>query len=460
MLIRSHHHQIRLQQLADGLLGALSVTLAYAFRVKFPWLNLPELENFSDYIWLLMLSGLLSPVLLSQQGFYEPSRLVSRVATIFQIMRGCAYTVLALVLFLFIVRVQYARSVIILGGTFASFLIYGRHELTQAFVARRSNTKAQTHKRVLWIGRDSAIKGLRQNLSASESELINTVAEIDPENTTGDIPALLHQHAVNTVILHLDGMSPETVNAAVQACDSEGVEMVIHPGVQLSSPFRLSMDQLGGDPVMYYQAQSARPVDLFLKQFIDYIGGVILSVLLSPLFLLSAILVRFTSRGPVIFTQQRAGLNGQSFVMYKFRTMHANAEAEQAELADQNEMRGPVFKIASDPRITPIGRFLRRHSLDELPQLWNVLRGEMSLVGPRPLPLDEVKRFTENTQRRRLSIKPGLTCLWQIRGRNEISSFEDWVRLDLEYIDQWSLWLDIKILFATVPVALFGRGGR
>jgi lipopolysaccharide/colanic/teichoic acid biosynthesis glycosyltransferase len=123
-------------------------------------------------------------------------------------------------------------------------------------------------------------------------------------------------------------------------------------------------------------------------------------------------------------------------------------------------MSGPVFKMRDDPRTTAVGRFLRRHSLDELPQLWNVLRGEMSLVGPRPLPMEEVSRFADPSQRRRLSVKPGLTCLWQIRGRNDISSFEEWVRLDLEYIDQWSLWLDLKILFATVPVALFGRGGR
>ncbi|MCF7686657.1 MAG: sugar transferase [Cephaloticoccus sp.] len=460
MLIRSQHHQIRLQQLADGLLGALSVALAYAFRARFPWLNLPELENFADYLWLLLLAGLLSPVLLTQQGFYEPSRLVSRVATIFKIMRGCAYTVLGLVLFLFIVRVQYARSVIILGGTFASFLIYGRHELTQALVTRSANALAQMQKRVLWVGRIPAIQTLRTNLTPAESELINTVAVIDPASDPNNIPALLHQHAVNTVILHLDGLGPATVSRVVSACDHEGVEMLIHPGVQLSSPFRLSMDQLGGDPVMYYRAQSARPLDLALKQVLDYIGAIILIVLTSPLFLLCVILVRFTSAGPVIFRQKRAGLNGKPFVMYKFRTMHEGAEAAQPALAARNEMSGPVFKIATDPRITPVGRFLRRHSLDELPQLWHVLRGEMSLVGPRPLPLEEVSRFTENTQRRRLSIKPGLTCLWQIRGRNDISSFEDWVRLDLEYIDQWSLWLDIKILFATVPVALFGRGGR
>jgi lipopolysaccharide/colanic/teichoic acid biosynthesis glycosyltransferase len=140
--------------------------------------------------------------------------------------------------------------------------------------------------------------------------------------------------------------------------------------------------------------------------------------------------------------------------------MTVDAERRRAELATRNEMTGPVFKVRADPRVTRLGRILRRHSLDELPQLLNVLRGEMSLVGPRPLPVEEVARFDDDAHRRRLSVRPGLTCLWQISGRNDIADFEDWVRLDLEYIDQWSLWLDLKILVATVPVMLLGRGGR
>jgi lipopolysaccharide/colanic/teichoic acid biosynthesis glycosyltransferase len=147
-------------------------------------------------------------------------------------------------------------------------------------------------------------------------------------------------------------------------------------------------------------------------------------------------------------------------MLYKFRTMVTNAEQLKAELAAMNEMSGPVFKVTRDPRITPIGKWLRKYSLDEFPQLFNVLRGEMSLVGPRPLPVDEVKRFHDMAHRRRLSVKPGLTCLWQISGRNNVSNFSDWVRLDLEYIDNWSLWLDIGILFRTIPVVLLGTGAK
>ncbi|MCB1103325.1 MAG: sugar transferase [Opitutaceae bacterium] len=458
MLNRSHQQRIVFQQVADGLLAALAVSLAYGLRSWFPWLDLPDLENFGDYLWLMLLCGLLAPITLAQQQFYEPATLGSRIATIFKIMRGCAYMVLGLILFLFIVRVQYARSVIILSGTFASFLIYGRHELFQAFSGQAAYSALR--KRALWLGKPSVIAKMNDALSASDRELFETVAAADPTDPAADLPALLHDRSINTVIVLTEDLPAAAIQQAIEACDREGVEILIPANIRVSSPSRLAVDQLGGLPAVYYRAQSARPIDLALKQAVDYIGAVLLLVLFSPLFVLCALLVRVSSRGPVIFKHHRAGLNGRPFVMYKFRTMQIDAERRRAELAHANEMSGPAFKMRRDPRITGVGRFLRRHSLDELPQLWNVLRGEMSLVGPRPLPLFEIEQIAENAQRRRLSVKPGLTCLWQIRGRNDISNFEDWVRLDLEYIDEWSLWLDLKILFATIPVALFGRGGR
>jgi exopolysaccharide biosynthesis polyprenyl glycosylphosphotransferase len=196
------------------------------------------------------------------------------------------------------------------------------------------------------------------------------------------------------------------------------------------------------------------------KQIIDFVGGFVMLVLLSWLLAIVALLIKLTSPGPVLFRQQRSGLNGRPFTIYKFRTMVTDAEQRKAELAAMNEMTGPVFKMTLDPRVTPIGRILRKFSLDEFPQLFNVARGEMSLVGPRPLPVDEVKRFNDLAHRRRLSVKPGLTCLWQISGRNTVKDFKDWVRLDLEYIDNWSLWLDLKILWRTVPIVLTGAGAK
>jgi lipopolysaccharide/colanic/teichoic acid biosynthesis glycosyltransferase len=178
--------------------------------------------------------------------------------------------------------------------------------------------------------------------------------------------------------------------------------------------------------------------------------------------LLIALVIKVTSPGPVIFKQARSGRHGKPFTMLKFRTMKIGAEQmlDEVKAMAGNEMSGPVFKLENDPRIIPAGKFLRKFSLDELPQLFNVLMGDMSIVGPRPLPTYEVEEFTDLAHRRRLSVKPGLTCLWQVRGRNAITEFDDWVKLDLEYIDNWSLALDLSILLRTIPVVLTGRGAR
>ena len=195
-----------------------------------------------------------------------------------------------------------------------------------------------------------------------------------------------------------------------------------------------------------------------MKHAFDWIVSLVLLVALAPVFLLIALAILITMGRPVFFTQPRAGLYGRQFRMIKFRTMVEDAEAKQAELAGQNEMTGPVFKVSADPRITRIGRFLRRMSFDELPQLVNVFLGQMSLVGPRPLPIKE-QQMIRGWHRRRLSMKPGITGIWQVSGRNNID-FEDWMKLDYRYVDDWSLRLDLLILVKTVPVVLLGKGAR
>ncbi len=194
-----------------------------------------------------------------------------------------------------------------------------------------------------------------------------------------------------------------------------------------------------------------------LKRLLDISVSLLTLILLAPLFLVITILIKLDSPGSALFVQQRIGLNKRRFGMYKFRTMIADAEKKQSELESQNEVSGPVFKISNDPRITRIGKILRSTSIDELPQLINVLMGNMALVGPRPLPIRDYQGFEEDWYRRRFSVKPGITCLWQIEGRSDIS-FDEWMQLDMRYIDQWSLWLDIKILFKTIPAVLRGSG--
>jgi lipopolysaccharide/colanic/teichoic acid biosynthesis glycosyltransferase len=199
---------------------------------------------------------------------------------------------------------------------------------------------------------------------------------------------------------------------------------------------------------------------MMAKGFLDRLGALVILLCSWPLWIFAAIGIKLKSPGPVFFKQPRGGKNGRPFVMYKFRTMGTDAEVKKKALESENEMTGPVFKVENDPRIFKFGSFLRKWSIDELPQLINVLLGHMSLVGPRPLPTDEVERIEHSSQRRRLSMKPGLTCLWQISGRNQITNFEEWVELDLKYIDNWSLWLDFKILVLTLPAVLFQRGAK
>ena len=196
---------------------------------------------------------------------------------------------------------------------------------------------------------------------------------------------------------------------------------------------------------------------LLLKRVLDVASSLLLLIILSPLLLIVAALIKLTSPGKVFFAQKRVGLNKRQFTMFKFRTMVPAAESIQEKLAHLNEMTGPVFKIKNDPRVTPLGRVLRRTSIDELPQLFNVLKGDMSLVGPRAMSVRDYQFFSEDWQRRRFSVPPGITCLWQIQGRNSLP-FEQWMVLDMQYIDGWSLWLDLKILALTIPAVLKGSG--
>lgn len=234
-----------------------------------------------------------------------------------------------------------------------------------------------------------------------------------------------------------------------------GVTIHVVPGnIGVSSV--LEVARLNGFPTIVYRATPYRYTAMALKRGGDFVGALLLTLVTLPIMLAAALAVGLDSRGPVLFKQVRSGRSGRRFMLYKFRTMTCDAEKKKASLWNRNEMSGPVFKIKDDPRITAIGKFLRKYSIDELPQLFNVIAGDMSLVGPRPPLPSEVMGY-EPWQRRKLSVRPGLTCLWQVNGRNAID-FNDWMRLDLEYIDSWSPALDLKILARTIPTVLKGSG--
>lgn len=454
MLTQDRTQHARLRQLADAALFCFALALAYYGRALFPFLDLPALEAFEHYLWLFPLVALLGPTVLATQGFYAQPRLTPRLGVILIVLRSCAFVVLGLVLAMFLTRVQFARSVVLLVGGLGGILVYARHELStwsRAFLSPR---------RVLWLGLPAENAQVRAALSGLEREALAHAGDFEPtaENLP-DFVSRLHTEAINAVVVSLAGLDRTTLAPFLDACEREGIEVVLRPGLFLTSPYRLTLDAFAGEPVLHLRAQAAPPAELALKRVLDYVFAALLLLPAAALLLVLAAAIKLTSPGPVIFRQTRAGFNGHPFVILKLRTMRHDADAPlDPALAAQNQLRGPAFKMAADPRLTPIGRHLRRHSLDELPQLWNVLRGEMSLVGPRPLPVAEIARIADFAQRRRLSVKPGMTGLWQVSGRNNLADFEDWIRLDLAYIDQWSLWLDLKILFATIPVTLLGRG--
>lgn len=274
---------------------------------------------------------------------------------------------------------------------------------------------------------------------------------------------MIKRESIERVVFVAKHTHFDKVARAVEACELQGVEAWIAASFIRTQVARPVFDSIGQKPMLVLRSTPELSWELMLKQCFDWVGALILLIASVPFWVVAAVGIKLSSPGaPVLYFQQRAGRYGKPFKMWKFRTMVPNAEAllQRTKASHGNEMDGPVFKLDHDPRVFPFGAFLRKFSIDELPQLVNVLRGEISLVGPRPLPVYEVNAFSELTHRRRLSMKPGITCEWQAGGRNSITSFEEWVEMDLRYIDNWSLWLDFKILVKTVPAVLLGRGAK
>ncbi len=448
----------------DACLFAFSFWLAYKLRSNPDIVDLFGMYQvgapFKDFGWLFLILIPAAPLILEAQGFYDRPWLCPRATTAWRLFKGCAFTTIALVLALFFAKMLIARSVVVWFGAVSFVLVFLKEELFR-FLVRSRLGQTRIRRRFVLIGTREETVRMRNDLRAKSGNEIEVLAELSLNDASPQkLAEMLHEHSVNGVLLSAKHSYFEQVESVIRACELEGVEAWLVADFFHTQISRTTFDDFSGRPVLVFRTTPEASWQSVSKQVIDFCGAFVLLIVSSPVFAFTALAIKFTSRGPILFRQQRSGLNGRPFTIYKFRTMVTNAEQMQHELAAMNEMSGPVFKVTKDPRITPLGKILRKFSIDEFPQLFNVLRGEMSLVGPRPLPVDEVKRFHDVAHRRRLSVKPGLTCLWQISGRNDVKDFKDWVRLDLEYIDNWSLWLDLKILWRTVPVVLTGAGAK
>ena len=463
MLHRDRQIRRQTQQLVDAVLFAFSFWLAYKLRASQAIIDLFHLDPvhpFNSYALIYLVLIPVAPLILELQGFYRRPLNCRSLTTAWLLFKGSVFMGLVLILSLFLFRMLIARWVVVWFSFIGFGVVFLKEELLQ-WAIRSKLAQAQYRRRVILVGSGQETSRMLAELKAKAADEVEVLATLDlDEGLVDRLVELLHEHSVNGVILSAKHAYFGQVEAAIRACELEGVEAWLVADFFRTQISRTSFDDFHGWPVLVFRSAPEASWQAVGKQVLDFMGALGLLLLMSVPLGVVALLVKMTSPGPVLFRQQRAGLNGRPFTLYKFRTMVSNAEQIKHELAAMNEMTGPVFKVTNDPRVTKVGKVLRKYSLDEFPQLYNVLRGEMSLVGPRPLPVDEVRRFDDMAHRRRLSMKPGLTCLWQVSGRSAVTDFQEWVRLDLEYIDNWSLWLDIRILSRTVPVVLKGTGAK
>lgn len=477
MLWVPEHHK-RIVQLADFITVFVSFVSAYYFwiylRMTFPDM-VPggEMHLDDSYLLLVIFLSFIWVILFDKQGAYSYQRFTSYMTEFKIILKTGILGSLILTGMMFLLRPGYiARGLVLLFLPInLLFLIIEKIILFQ--LAQVVRKQGENRKAVLIAGTEGQTKRFVQAIENNSNWGLDIIGFLGPneENvgkelfgkkilgTYEDIVPVLHRQPVDEVIITVSTQKIGEISGIIEACEREGVQVRIISDFLGRIAKRFRADTIYGLPIISISYIPDNSAALTVKRLIDILFSSLGLLAVSPLFLIIAIAVKVSSPGPVFYQWNVVGHNKKPFRSWKFRTMVVGADAMKAQLAHLNEMKGPVFKIASDPRVTPLGRILRKCSLDELPQLWSVLKGDMSLIGPRPAGPHELVHY-ESWQRRRLSFKPGLSCLWAVNGRNQISDFNDWVKLDLEYIDNWSLWLDMKIIFKTVYVVISGRGAH
>ncbi len=464
---RKEAFSIQLLQLVDAAMVWFAFWLASWFRI--PVLEVltrgeSQMLELSTMSWVLYIVVPFTPLVLEFFRFYERPRTKPAFQSFSQLLKTLMVMALAIGMISIFAQLGGASRLILgIGGVLTVIVLMARDRAYQAYL-RREALSDYAKERVVIAGSEEEIDQFLDEIDEETKGLWKIVARFDLSNTpVEELYTILKEGSVERVIFTARDTGFGKVAEGVEVCELQGVEACIVASFIRTQIARPAFDLVGNKPMLVLRSTPELSWELFLKDVIDRVGSLILILLSSPLWIIAIIGIRLSSPGaPVFFRQRRAGRYGKPFRMWKFRTMVPDAEAQLAKIKQEhgNHMEGPVFKLDRDPRVFAFGALLRRLSIDELPQLLNVASGNMSLVGPRPLPLYEVDAFEKSEHRRRLSVKPGITGEWQAGGRNKITSFEQWVAMDLKYIDNWSLWLDIKILLRTIPAVLFGRGAK
>lgn len=475
MLWRPGYHKL-IAQIADVGTTLISFVTAYFIWVLLRWLaptwpiGAKIVLDSSDLV-IISASAVIWVIIFNCQGAYSYQRFTSFAKETKIILKTVLWGALLLIGLGFLLRPGYVpRTVVaIFIVVNAGLLILEKFLLFR--IAKIMRQRGRNRKKVLVVGtgRQSRrfVETIEQNfdwgldfigfIDGAKENVGKEIAGKKVLGTFHDVPMVLHANPVDEVIIAVSSRRIGEVTEVLEACEREGVQVRIISDFLGAIAKKFRAEVIYGLPIISVGYVPDNQMALAVKRGLDIVIALLSLIILAPYFLIIAVAIKLSSPGPVFYEWNVVGFNKKPFKSWKFRTMVVGADQMKAQLEHLNEMEGPVFKIANDPRITPVGRFLRKFSLDELPQLWSVLKGDMSLVGPRPAGLNELSRY-ESWQRRKLSIKPGITCLWQVNGRNTITDFDEWAKLDLAYIDNWSLWLDLKILFKTIPAVISGKG--
>jgi len=473
MIWRPASHR-RLAQLADFLTTAASFVLVY---LLWDWLRVflrvaRPIPIGPDTSLIIIGLSLVWVIIFSKLNAYSYRRFTSVQTELKIVAQTTLLGVLAFFGAFFFFRFGYVSRLYIAVFAVVNFSLLAIEKCALIQVAKALRKKQKTQHRTVIVGTGDRAERFVTTVKSHFPwglDIIGFVAEgagghaerdvygYRVLGSSPDIETILHAHQVDEVIVCVSGKGLDQIRNVLECCDREGVQVRLYSDFFGETAKRVRVDHIYGLPIISFVTTPQGEFRLYLKRLLDILVSGAALVLLSPLLLAIAVLIKLTSPGPVFYRWNVIGLNKKPFSSWKFRTMVPGADDLKPRLSESNIMSGPVFKMKEDPRVTKLGRFLRKYSLDELPQLWSVLIGDMSLVGPRPAGPEELARY-ESWHRRKLSIRPGVTCLWQISGRNAISDFDEWVRLDLRYIENWSLWLDLKILVKTVSVVIKGTG--